>query len=108
MGILSNKAKTDNCWLENMEKAFHVIIEGRVTGVGFRYLAMDYAEQFPSLKGYIRNVSYGQVEAVVQGNPDDVEQMVQWLRRGPDSARVDQFRIDPVLVSDTLDSFSIR
>ncbi|MFA6101211.1 MAG: acylphosphatase [Victivallaceae bacterium] len=91
-----------------MGKAFHIIIEGRVTGVGFRYLAMDYAEQFSSLKGYIRNIGYGQVEAVVQGEPDEVEQMVQWLRRGPDSARVDQFRINPVPLSDTLDSFSIR
>ena len=91
-----------------MEKAFHIIIEGRVTGVGFRYLAMDYAEQFVSLKGYIRNVGYGQIEAVVQGEPDDVEQMVQWLRRGPDSARIDRLQVNPIPISDALDGFSIR
>ena len=91
----------------NMEKAFHIIIEGRVTGVGFRYLAQDYAEQFPALKGYIRNAGYGQVEAVVQGEPCEVEQMVQWLRHGPDSARVDQFQVNPIPLNNTLDSFSI-
>ncbi|MEI8248107.1 MAG: acylphosphatase [Lentisphaerota bacterium] len=91
-----------------MEKAFHVIIEGRVTGVGFRYMAQDYAEQFPALKGYIRNAGYGQVEAVVQGEPCEVEQMVQWLRHGPDSARVDQFQVNPIPLSNALDGFSIR
>jgi acylphosphatase len=91
-----------------MEKAFQIIIEGRVTGVGFRYSALDYAEQFSSLKGYIRNAGYGCVEALVQGESEEVEKMVAWLRNGPVYARVDRFKVTPVPLNHSLESFSIR
>ena len=91
-----------------MEKAFQIIIEGRVTGVGFRYSALDYAEQFSSLKGYIQNVGYGCVEAIIQGDPEDVEKMAAWLRSGPVYARVDRFEITPIPLNNTLERFYIR
>ncbi len=74
-----------------MDVAYRVTIRGRVTGVGFRYSALDKAEQFKTLKGYVRNADYGEVEAWVQGDRDEVEKMLEWLRAGPCMARVDEF-----------------
>ena len=48
-----------------MEIAYKVSIRGRVTGVGFRYSTFIKSSEFTSLKGYVRNVTYGEVEVFV-------------------------------------------
>lgn len=93
---------------EAMEVAFKVRISGRVTGVGFRYSAVNKANAFPGLKGYVRNVGYGEVEALLQGKPEDVDQMLIWFRKGPPLARVDDLQINEVPVSPDLARFGIR
>ncbi|MBN1864177.1 MAG: acylphosphatase [Victivallales bacterium] len=69
--------------------AYLVRVKGRVTGVGFRYSALHRSESLASLSGYIRNSGYAEVETLVQGDRQDVEQMLLWLRKGPPLARVD-------------------
>jgi acylphosphatase len=68
--------------------ARRVVVSGRVTGVGFRYATLCEARKHPSLTGYVRNVDYGTVECVVQGDAVEVEALVTWLQRGPPGARV--------------------
>ena len=91
-----------------MEKALLVKIEGRVTGVGFRYCAKRQAAEFSGLKGYVRNLGYGEVEVLVQGPENEVEQMVCRLRQGEPPARVDRFSLFPVPVNPALTGFDIR
>jgi acylphosphatase len=83
-------------------------VEGRVTGVGFRYSALNKAYSYPGLKGYIKNVGYGKVEAVLQGSPEAIEDMSVWLRRGPALARVDRFSINKIPLDENLEKFHIR
>jgi len=91
-----------------MEKiAYRVLVEGRVTGVGFRYSALREAERIGSLEGYIRNRDDRTVEAVVQGAPDRVSAMISWLRRGPPSAVVTRCTVTEVPVSSALGPFRI-
>lgn len=87
--------------------AYFVKISGRVTGVAFRYSALEKSKDFPSVSGYIRNSGYSEVEALVQGNKDDVDGMVSWLRRGPSLARVDDFSISECPYRPEIDSFRI-
>ena len=94
--------------MSNNEIAYHVIVEGRVTGVAFRWSALDYARDLSSLRGYIRNASYDKVEAVVQGSETHVELMLNWLRHGPSSARVDNIRINRQPISESLETFTIK
>jgi len=94
--------------MSNNEVAYHVIVEGRVTGVAFRWSALDYAKNLSSLRGHIRNASYRQVEAVVQGSKTDVELMLNWLRHGPSSARVADIQISPYPISENLETFTIK
>lgn len=90
------------------EVAYLVYISGRVTGVGFRYSALDFASDMPRLKGYVRNVGYGRVEAFVQGPEEDVEKMLGWLRDGSGLARIDNIQIMPATPDPGCEKFRIR
>ena len=62
-------------------------VTGKVQGVFFRHSTRLEAERLV-LSGYARNLPDGSVEVAVRGAPDAVEQLYQWLHRGPRSARV--------------------
>jgi acylphosphatase len=66
----------------------HVVIRGRVQGVGYRMWTEDEARE-RGLAGWVRNRRDGSVEAVFAGAPDTVHAMVEACRRGPPGARVD-------------------
>ena len=90
-----------------METAYKVSIKGRVTGVGFRYSTLNKSSDFPSLKGYVRNVSYGEVEVSVQGDEKEVDQMLAWLKDGPRFSRVDQFECVKASLDQSLSKFTV-
>jgi acylphosphatase len=91
-----------------MDTAYLINVKGRVTGVGFRYSALDKAKEFKNLTGYVRNRCEGEVEAVVQGPVEETEQMIEWFRRGPDWARVDNFSYSKVPLDKSYTYFRIR
>lgn len=65
-----------------------VLVRGSVQGVGFRYSAA-HAARTRGVTGWVRNCADGAVEAVFEGEPDAVESMVDWCRRGPRGAEID-------------------
>jgi len=65
----------------------HLIITGRVQGVGFRYYMEYKARQF-NITGWGRNRRDGSVEAMIQGAPENVEAMIVRAHRGPPKASV--------------------
>jgi acylphosphatase len=71
-----------------MDVIRHVLIRGRVQGVGFRAWAEDAALE-RGLEGWVRNRRDGAVEAVFGGLPEIVDEMIAACRRGPFAARVD-------------------
>jgi acylphosphatase len=71
----------------------HLIVIGRVQGVGYRDALCDEAEQ-RGVTGWVRNRRDGSVEALVQGAPDAVEAIIAWARRGPSMARVTDLRVN--------------
>lgn len=72
-----------------MKNRLHVVIEGRVQGVGFRFSAAEVAQRL-GLRGWVRNVPDGSVEAEFEGPHDQLTQMLTWCRRGPAMADVAQ------------------
>ena len=73
-------------------KRVHVTVRGRVQGVFFRAEARARAESL-GVSGWVRNASDGTVEAVFEGDPERVDSMVEWCRRGPSGARVDEVEV---------------
>ena len=66
----------------------HIIVRGRVQGVGFRAFVAHRATRH-AVEGWVRNRRDGSVEAVFAGSPDAVEAMINICKDGPLSARVD-------------------
>jgi len=71
-----------------------VRVRGRVQGVFFRAEARSRAESL-GVAGWVRNAEDGSVEAVFEGDEARVRSMVDWCRRGPSGARVDDVEIEP-------------
>jgi acylphosphatase len=69
-----------------------VFVEGRVQGVWFRGGTYGEAERL-GIRGWVRNLPNGCVEAVYEGPRNAVEEMLAWTRRGPACARVDALHI---------------
>lgn len=75
-----------------MKVKAHVFVRGRVQGVFFRYTTQLEATS-RGVTGWVRNLRDGRVEAVFEGEREDVEAMVAFCRRGPDGARVTGVRV---------------
>lgn len=69
----------------------HVWVSGRVQGVGFRFGTAETAYRL-GLRGWVRNLTNGAVEAVFEGPAAEVAQAVAWCRRGPPGAHVTDLR----------------
>ena len=64
------------------------MVSGRVQGVYFRDTCRRVARD-NGVTGWVRNLPDGRVEAVFEGQPDAVGRLVDWARRGPRLAMVD-------------------
>jgi acylphosphatase len=77
-----------------MSKAVHLRITGVVQGVGFRYWTTRAALS-RGLRGWVRNRHDGSVEALVIGDEEAVEAMIEACRKGPSGSAVDDIAASP-------------
>jgi acylphosphatase len=75
-----------------MKARAHVHVSGMVQGVFFRYHTQELARRL-GVNGWVRNVPGGKVEAVFEGERAAVEEMIEFCRRGPPSARVTDVQV---------------
>jgi len=75
-----------------MRMRAHVVVSGRVQGVCFRHYALKWADGL-GLKGWVRNLWDGRVEAVIEGEKEKVEEMVNKMRVGPSWAVVEEIDV---------------
>jgi acylphosphatase len=67
-------------------------VRGLVHGVFFRASISEIATE-EKVSGWVRNVADGSVEALLEGEDDSVQRVVEWARHGPPTARVDSIQI---------------
>ena len=84
----------------------HVYISGLVQGVAFRWFVRRMAREL-GVKGWVRNLPDGRVEAVFEGDERAVERMVELCRVGPPAARVDKVRVQSEEYRGEFDDFKI-
>ena len=70
------------------ETIVHLVVRGRVQGVGYRAF-VDHEARRRDLQGWVRNCADGTVESLLAGDAAVVEDMIAACRRGPFAARVD-------------------
>ena len=85
----------------------HLVITGRVQGVGFRAHTRRQANRL-GLKGWVRNLPGGDVEAVVEGTEEEVERFIQWCHRGPTMAYVSEVRVEKKEATGEFQGFTVR
>jgi acylphosphatase len=84
-----------------------LVVVGAVQGVGFRYAARDVAVDL-NVTGWVRNLSDGTVEIVVQGSPESVAHMAAWAHQGPAHAQVTEVVVERMEPEAGSTEFSIR
>lgn len=70
----------------------HLIIEGRVQGVAYRYFTRDVAGSL-GLQGWVRNLYDGNVEVVFEGERDQIERAIDRCHEGPPFAVVTRIEV---------------
>ena len=73
----------------NQKKACHIVLTGRVQGVGFRYFARKKALEL-NLCGWVRNKTDGSVDLEIEGDEDIIQLYIDLLRAGNGLSRVDR------------------
>ncbi len=85
----------------------HLMVAGRVQGVGFRYAAMVEAEA-RNVRGWVRNFPDGRVEIVAEGAAPAVNALVAWCRTGPRYAHVYDVDVAWEAPADEAPGFRVR
>ncbi|MDQ6842923.1 MAG: acylphosphatase [Bacteroidota bacterium] len=70
----------------------HLDIKGKVQGVFFRGTAKKIAEKY-RITGWIKNTVDGNVEAMITGEKSAVEMFIDWCKKGPENAEVDEVEV---------------
>ena len=91
-----------------MEKynSVRVRITGRVQGVFFRMETKKFADRL-GVTGWVRNMADGRVEAVFQGDEDQITEMMAWCKNGPPLSRVENVAVSQENVTEKFTSFEI-
>ena len=85
----------------------HVFVSGRVQGVFFRS-ETRYEAKRRNVAGWVRNTSDGRVEAVFEGEKEDVEKLIDFCRKGPSGARVTKVDVQCEHYTGEFRDFKIR
>jgi acylphosphatase len=88
-------------------QAKHIIVHGRVQGVGFRYF-VHHAGSRLGLTGNVRNCSDSTVEIVVEGPSGKMADFIKEVETGPGIARVDRVNVADIPVRGDYSTFSIE
>ncbi len=85
----------------------HILISGKVQGVYFRQNLKQIAKRH-NVNGWVKNLENGKVEAVLEGEVNDIKEVVEWCHVGPSGARVDNVDVRFEEYKGEFDSFIIR
>ena len=73
-------------------KRVHILINGRVQGVGFRYSLYIKALQL-GIKGWVKNKDDNKVEAIFEGEQDKINYILEFCKKGPFLANISNIKI---------------
>jgi len=89
-----------------MKIRIHTFISGLVQGIFFRAATRTLAIQL-NLTGWVRNLRDGRVEVVAEGEKENIDKLIQFLRKGPPGARVEKIEIKTEDYKDEFKDFKV-
>ena len=75
------------------KRRVHILISGKVLGVFFRQ-ALKVIAKKNNVFGWVKNLEDKRVEALLEGNTENINSIVEWVRIGPAHSRVDKIEIN--------------
>jgi len=84
-----------------------VFVKGKVQGVFFRQALKVKAKQ-SNVFGWVKNLADGRVEAVLEGDAENVNNLVEWCHRGPANARVEDVEIRTEKFTKEFSEFDVK
>lgn len=85
---------------------YNIIVSGRVQGVGFRYFVQALANRL-NLKGWVKNLDNGDVQMELQTSEENLELIMEKLKKGNGFSKVSNMKIDVLEELDKYNSFKI-
>ena len=68
-------------------KQAHILYDGTVQGIGFRYTTRTFADEF-NITGWVKNEFDGSVQIAAEGREEQLAQLLSWCEKGPTYANV--------------------
>ena len=90
-----------------MSARVHIVAEGLVQGVGFRWFVHRHAEAL-GIHGWVRNLANGAIEIEGEADRSLLEAFIKEIKVGPRSAHVSNLRIEWKETGGEFDRFEIR
>jgi acylphosphatase len=87
--------------------AKHIIVHGRVQGVGFRYFVQNAGRQM-ELVGNVSNAPDSTVDIIVEGEAAKIADFIRQVEKGPSLSRVQRIDVLDIPVQGKYDSFLIE
>jgi len=75
-----------------MKKSVRLYIDGTVQGVFFRGFVKENAERY-NVKGFVRNLEDGRVEAFLEGSTNDVNKVMEIIKKGPKRSQIKKVEV---------------
>ncbi len=75
--------------------SMHCLVSGKVQGVWFRAGTQDQAKEL-GLTGWAKNLPDGRVEVIACGEKEKIMQLYEWLKKGPELAKVTEVTFEEV------------
>ncbi|MDA3953621.1 MAG: acylphosphatase [Bacteroidales bacterium] len=82
-----------------MIKSIKINIYGEVQGVGFRYCALQKANEL-GITGFVKNRTDGSVYIEADGEIEILEKLIFWCRQGPPRSKVDDVKVVDIPFND--------
>ncbi len=70
----------------------HIFVSGKVQGVYYRQNTLQKAQEL-DIRGWVRNLSDGRVESIMEGSKVNIDKMLAWCKEGPADAKVEEVKI---------------
>jgi len=76
-----------------VKKAAKLVVQGTVQGVFFRQFVKDNADDL-KLKGFVRNLEDSNIEIVVEGEPEQIDRLIGFVKKGPGHAQIRGVKVE--------------